>query len=279
MFESVVGFVLQLAVALGAAPVDDAMTPQRLERMLADGDRTMIVQTFRRYPAEVLPFIDSYLEGGLAMIESGKDAAEALDSFRRGIQFAELADTAFAESIFAEYAAGFGSWSPKEQKLFREGQAAYRKGRELGETAEAAAELRRSYQLAEQLGDSWGMAMAAQRLATVLTALGDLDEANRFVAKAIELNSRLQLRTQHIRSLVQCGNIRQAMKTADGGVAHYRLAWQLLPPTADDALRRSVLVPYLAALEPRDAKEAASLREEYGALLEDGKGMAAPGVQ
>ncbi|MCA9285557.1 MAG: hypothetical protein KDA22_10095, partial [Phycisphaerales bacterium] len=266
MIQTLVGLVVQMAVLSGPGAVDDAMTAERLERMLAAGDKSMVVQTFRRHPTEVLPFIDGYLEGGLAMIEQGKDADEAMASFRRGIAFAELADTAFSEAIFVEYSAGFASWSPTEQRLFREGQKAYRDGRQATDPAVAVPLLQRSYDLAEQLGDSWGMAMASERLAAGLAALGRSEEAGKVVAKAIELNSRLQLRDQHVRSLVLCGDIRRDMKTPDGGVGHYRLAWQLLPSTADAAWRRKVLQSYVAAVERSNPGEAERLRKENAEL-------------
>src|SRR5688572_1964677 len=91
-------FAIIIMNGTSAFAANDAMDKSRLETMLAGGDTGMIVQIFKRHPGHTLPFIDSYLEGGLAMIEKGEDATgtgKALESFRIAVKFAKLADEAF----------------------------------------------------------------------------------------------------------------------------------------------------------------------------------------
>ena len=65
-------FAIIIMNGTSAFAANDAMDKSRLEKMLADSDTGMIVQIFKRHPGHTLPFIDSYLEGGLAMIEKGE---------------------------------------------------------------------------------------------------------------------------------------------------------------------------------------------------------------
>jgi len=69
--------VLAALIALGFIDqqVTDVLTRERLEPMLAEESPRLIEATFARHPDAVLPFIDSYFEGGLAMIEEGNSLA------------------------------------------------------------------------------------------------------------------------------------------------------------------------------------------------------------
>jgi hypothetical protein len=162
----------------------EAFEPERLQRLVTDGDESWVVATFKRYPGRVLPFIDSYLEGGLAMIEKDGAAAEdrARASFRTGVRFAKLADQAFGGTHFSDYATAFASWSPEERIAFREGQRLHGEGRALlkqGDAKAALAAFDRSFRLADGLRDAWGRAMATAGRADALAASGDPDSLRR----------------------------------------------------------------------------------------------------
>jgi len=267
------------------APVTDAITRERLESMLALGDEAMVVQSFRRHPGRVLSFIDGYLEEGLAMLEKSEQAADVptdgalptpvLELYRLALRFAALADRAFGETIFVEYAATFASWSPAERKRFREGQQLYGAGRKIvAEDAAAALDsYRRSMMLAESVGDHWGMAMAQDGIADAAARSGRMDEAHEAAIKAVSLNGRLQRREPHIRSMLTAGRLQSRMQLPGGGVQYLLLARQLLPVEADPALRNEVVETLIPALEAagrtadveRIQKEEARRAELFGA--------------
>ena len=116
---------------------------------------------------DALPFVDQYLEGGLALLESGGSREEAMKSFRKGIKFAQLADQAAPGAAFAEYATNFASWTPAEQQRFREGQAAYKAGRGLAkdDSAQAYDQFRKALSIANALGDPAAYDRATKELA------------------------------------------------------------------------------------------------------------------
>jgi len=271
----IIGVVVLLAsaalVALADAPPhEDALDRARMEKMLSDGDNGMIVQVFRRYPGRTLPFIDRYLEGGLAMIEKGQDAsagAKALESFRTGIRFAKLADEAFGGTTFSEYANSFASWSPSEQKSFRQGQRAFKEGIKEQDAKLTRAKLEQSNVLARSLGDTWGQAMAHQALAEQALKAGDREQAMRSAQHAIDLNGKLQL----LDDLVQSMQIAASAAGGETGLRFLAQAWIVVRdrPDIDPELREKTLKDYLAALENNGQKEQAELiRKEQEKAVE-----------
>lgn len=241
------------------------MDIERLSRMLDAGDKAMIIQTFRRYPAAVLPFIDDDLEGGLAVLEeAAKDPTlharplvAAKHRWDRAIKFAELANQAFGEIIFEEYAGAFASWTPTEQKRFRAGQASFRQGRELAKSdAEAALpHLRRSLVIADGLGDHWGVAMSQLAIAEACEKLGRTKEGHDAAVKAIELFGRLQLKPSYVKALTTCARLRQQMEVPDMGSGQLRMALQALPPEAPTAQRQAIVDELAALLEKMGRKD------------------------
>jgi hypothetical protein len=229
----------------------EAMAADRLEQLLMHGDEAMVVQTFRRHPSSVLPFIDEFLEGGLAIIEQGRKnpvpnqdpQRVAMANYKRAMQYAKLANDAFGEVIFTEYAGAFGGWSPMEQQRFREGQAQYRQGRELAKSSpeEAIPILRRSLSLADSLGDYWGMAMAQLAIADACATLSRAQEGHDAAIKAIELFGRLHLKPSHVKALTTCATLRQQMQVPDMGTGQLRMALQVLPADAPVAQRREIV--------------------------------------
>jgi len=222
--------------------------------MLMAGDEAMIVQSFRRHPNAVLPFIDEYLEGGLATIEKGTappTGPPSLVSFRTGVKFAELADRAFSEAIFTEYAANFASWNPAEQASFREGQKLFGEGRKLRKEKpeDALASFRGSFAKAEPLGDFWGMAMAQRAMAETSRALGRMEPAQEAASKASELYGRLQMVKDQVSSLILVGDLRNELNLQDRGVGHYRMALQAMGRSTDQSGRKEVVDKMAAVLE------------------------------
>ena len=125
-------------------------------------------------------------------------------------------------------------------------------------------------QLAEQLLDHWGTAMAYGGIARSQLALGDYDKANAAALKAIQFNARLRLRRSEISALMTCGEARQKLNLPDAGVGHYRKAWELLTEDDPKELRQQALKAFVVALESVGrAEEAAKHREDNAALLSD----------
>jgi tetratricopeptide (TPR) repeat protein len=253
------------SIAFGAEKLDKS----RLVDMLGADDTGLIVQTFRRHPSQTLPFIDAYFEGGLADIEKGGAYEDALKKFRIGVKFAKLADEAFHETVFSEYANSFASWSPTEQKRFREGQRLFREAvKQADKPDEAIPMLRQSLKLAESLGDTWGQAMAQSAIAEIGLKAGRHDEAHLAAVKAIELNARLKLQEDFLQALMVCAEVRQAMGTPDAGVGHLRQAW--ITTTSDHSIDAKVadqvFEKFTAALDRSGKKdEADKMRKERAA--------------
>lgn len=252
------------------------MAKSRLVAMLTSGDEGMIVATFKRHPGQTLPFIDSYLEGGLAMIEKRGDAgiSEAQQSFRMGIRFAKLADQAFGGTDFSDYANAFASWSRAEQISFREGQKLFREGMKAAKESPATAveTLERSLRITERLNDTWGQVMAHGGLAEVQLAIGGEDaavKAEQASRAAATLSRKVRLDEDRITAL---RNHAKAIK-ALGGKAEAQAtplqeAWQLLrrDQSISAELRTAVAQDLMATFEELKRPDAAAeVRKELDA--------------
>jgi hypothetical protein len=249
-----------------AAP--HAMDKQRLLSMLLSGDDGMIVATFRRYPGRTLPFVDGFLEGGLAMIEKKGDAGEldAQQSYRTGIKFAKLADQAFGGTDFSDYANAFASWSREEQRDFREGQKLFREGMKLAkeDRAKAIATLERSLRITERLDDTWGQVMAQGGLAR-LHIEGESDEAavraESSARAAANLARKVRLDEDRIVALRHLARaIKRLGQKAEAQATPLQEAWTLLRryPSFDAELRDGVgadLIAVFEAMKRPDAVE------------------------
>jgi hypothetical protein len=248
-----------IAGTLHAASPDDVMTTQRLEKMLADGDTGMIMQTFKRYPGRTLPFIDQYLEGGLARIEKGEDPSKVLDQFRTGIRFAELADKAFGVWSFSEYANAFASWSPTEQKMFREGQKAYKNGLKEQDAAAARRSLERSLNLAMSLGDTWGQAMARVALTEAALKAGEYNDAAAMAVDAVEINARLQLKEDTAQAFRLAGRASLNTDQPVSAVSYLAQAWTIVErdPDVSPEVREATFEEYISVMEKLGMKDRA----------------------
>lgn len=181
--------VVIVAAVCGAESLDRA----QLEQFLYKKNTKAIVQAFKDYEEEVLPFFDEYLEGGLAALEKGAPKTAADESFAKGVAFARLADEALGGSVFANYATAFSTWKPEQQKQFREGQTEYRKGREAlaKQPEQALVHFKKSLVLCEPLGDAWGKAMCLSKIAAAHAALGNHGPAIEAATAAFEVNKGL----------------------------------------------------------------------------------------
>lgn len=266
-----IAHLLQTLVVIAAAQTagEDSLNPERLEAMLAQRDNSMVRAVFRRHEDQVLDFIDGYLEGGLKTIEDGQGSAEAVAQatakFRTAIKFARLADQALMGSEFANYAASFASWSPTEQKQFREGQAAYKAGRQAkDDPAKAAAEYRRAIAIAERLGDGYGAALSYGALAAAELQLGHHEAVAEAARTASDLNAKLKRRQANIRVLLIWGDSMAAQGARDGGLNRYNHAWTLLKPEDPVDLRSSVFGKLSDAMTKRgDTADLERIRREY----------------
>lgn len=264
-----------LPPAAAIPPAEDLLEPARLERMLDDGDVAWVAAAFRRQRTAVLPFIDAYLEGGLAMIEKSGDEEGARASWRRALQFAEAATRAFDDDVLERYAAAFASWSPIERTRFREGQAAFRAGRAAerdgAEPETTLAHYRRSLELATSLDDSWGIAMAGAGVARAEFARGAMIQAVRSGRDAANLNRRIGLEGPEVEMLLLLGTALDRIDQRRGGLPDYSRAWLLVRDRdVADATRRRVFDAYRTALAERG-------RPEDLAELDETGGYASPG--
>jgi tetratricopeptide (TPR) repeat protein len=253
----------------------DALTRPRMEKMLIEEDHAWIIQTFRRYPSRVLPFIDSYLEGGLKIIEDKGDEETALNMFRMALTFAEIADDAISEKtdalVFSSYAAAFGSWSPAERKRFRDGQAEVGAGRKAleAEPAKALEHFEKALQLAQPLGDTWGMAMAHAGIADAKQAMDKSLDAALNARAAAELYSRLHLKSSEAKVQLALSRIYQSpsMAPETPRVQHLAIsalarAWFLVRDTPDAADRAEIRAAYIATLRATgDSERAAEIEK------------------
>lgn len=250
-----------------AASVERPLIMGRLERWLNEGDKDLIIQSFRRHPSEVLPFIDFYLEHGLKLIEGNASDEQAMHQFRLGVRFAQLATEALREPIFLEYAGSFASWNNDERRRFRHGQALHREGARAlknGDAGTARARFQASLELAEPLLDAWGTQMALCGLARAAFAAMDWKEAADTSIRAMEISGRLQLRGDEIDMLVLCAESRRRLNTPDAGLGHARLAWTKLKPGDPAEWRQRVGEAFAASLEATGRMdEAAKLRAEF----------------
>ena len=245
-------------VALAAPPVaDDAMENARLEGMLERDETLLIVQTFRRHRGAVLPFVDQYLEGGLKLLEDGGTAEDARAMFATGLAFAECASVALDDRTILEYAGHFASWSPKEQQRFRAGQAAYRAARTIerdgGDLADADSKFRESFRLAEGLGDTWGMAMAAAGAARTSRALDRTTMSIKFSRDAIALYRQVALEDAEVRALLFVAEVLEERDQRRGGLPDLSRAWAVVKPRdGSNEIRRMVYDRYITALGERE---------------------------
>ena len=200
-----------VAKGAAAAPTAEARrsetnVKQRFEELDGAGDHAGVVKLWRENPYQVLYVIDSYLEGSLKRIETEEqvDQDQIRHMLERAIRGARAADEAFGGFMFSDYATAFAGWSPDEQFRFREGQKAYKNAQQSLRSADFEKALqyaKDSLQIAQPLGDWWGMAMALGVLGDAHEALGHYEAALDAHSRARVVNSSLHLLSSEYRNL------------------------------------------------------------------------------
>lgn len=183
---------------------------ETFEALDAKGDRAAMVAFWNQHPGRALGIIDSYLEGGLKILEGEKPDREQVKAmFARALRGASAADEALGRCIFSDYASAFVGWTPEQQKRFRAGQKAFgdfRKAiRQEDGADKALANATRCLDLARPLGDWWGMAMGHTGRGQALEKLGRLDEAlaAHQTARLIYHDFRLSSELGNLRSMAR----------------------------------------------------------------------------
>jgi len=228
--------VLATAVCLlptvGAARAQSDRNDERLrlERLLADGKESALVDWFRQNADQTLPFIDSYLEGGLKDIERGGDSASAQASFDRAVKFAAAADRAFDETIFSEYAKSFSGWDAEQRKRFRHGQRKFREARTVNDPKTIEKLQRESLEFARPLGDWWGTAMALGGLGEAQLVTKQYAAARDSLTEAARINGRLRLRQDQLIALLGAAAAELELSNPDAALELLATAEKLVKP-------------------------------------------------
>jgi len=228
--------VSSISAALSAeGPLDRT----EIEKLLAEGKAGEIKEAFIRNSDHVFDYVDQYLEGGLAAIEERGDREEADYSFDLGRKFAKLADEAFDETIFSDYAGRFTWWDEAEQRRFREGQEHYRQAKQhraKGVVDRMLDEHRRSYELAKPLGDRWGVGMNAMGIGLAHTESEQFADALDPLNEAIDILQRLQLRQHVIYAKCVLGQALLGLRRYDEAYALMVQTQAMVRPGDDPAL-------------------------------------------
>ena len=259
--------MVRAVLLCGTMSADEGLTSERMAKWNSSTDAEVIIQVFRRNDDQVLPFIDDYFEGGLSMIEKGGPGSglAALESFRKGLDYARLADRAFGGTTFTDYAASFASWSSEEQKRFREGQKEYRAGKDaMADPAKALAHFEKSLSLAEPLGDTWGSAMALGGMAEALLKLDQADRACTAAEMATDLYTELRLRKAQIGVMLTAAAALQAGNRSSDCQNRIEAAVARLRPTDEAAFREKVVLQCCELLETLGKNsDAQTLRKRF----------------
>lgn len=202
---------LAMLITLGALPAQNLK--ERFEALDAKGDRAGIVALWKENPSRILSIIDSYLEGGLKILEGDAPDRKKVDAmYARAIRGALAADEATGRSIFSDYASSFAGWNAEQQKQFRAGQKAFgahRTALREGKVAEALRLARECEKHARPLGDWWGTAMGLSGIGNCLERMGQPEQAltahqdARLIYQNLGLRSELGNLTAMARLLVE----------------------------------------------------------------------------
>jgi len=256
---------LTIPAAARAETPPPRLDPERLTSLLHERDPLLIEQIFRRHANDVLPFIDRFLEGALKHVEDGGSEAEATAGFDLGLAFARIASRALEDPVFERYAASFASWDQEERVRFRAAQATYREGRRLereGSLSDARHAFRRALRAAEQLDDTWGIAMNLQAIARTDRSSERIDDSVRTARRAADLYRRLHLTRQEAESMLIAAETLLEADMMRPSLTNSSRAYALMVDKPHDELRARVLNVYLRGLEGTgQTDEASHVRE------------------
>jgi tetratricopeptide (TPR) repeat protein len=145
-------------------------------------DFASLVDLWRENRDLILRTIDGDLEGSLSLRENSDEPdEEAVTALHERALFgAAAAGEATGNPIFLDYTAAFVGWDAEQQQQFRAGQAAFGRARQSNANGEYEEGMRAGtecLELAEPLGDWWGMAMGLTVRSQALMALERPEEA------------------------------------------------------------------------------------------------------
>jgi hypothetical protein len=261
---------LLCASALPTALASPAQNPvqqvrQRFEELDALGDAAALREHWRAHEGLVLYAIDSYLEGGLKLLErSGASEADeqVRASYERALRGARAADEALGRTIFSDYASAFTGWNAEQRASFRAGQRAFGEANGLskqGKHAEARARAQECIDRARPLGDWWGTAMGLSGVGAASEALGEHEQALDAWQQARLINEALGLKGEgyeatrgSARALSALDRRPRALRAIELGLAQ-ALAFE-------DAAGRAELLELRAGIEERSGDAAAAAR-------------------
>lgn len=174
-------------------------------------DRAAVVELWRANPEATLSTIDQYLEGSLAKLEEAREAGTQVDKaeirkMREAALFgASAADETFGTSIFSDYATAFAGLNEEQQKSFRRGQAAFKEAQALlrdKNPDQALVKAKECRDLAQSLGDWWGMAMGLGAMGRAHEALEEKEAALAAFSQAALINHDLRLWSAELQTLL-----------------------------------------------------------------------------
>lgn len=170
-------------------------------------DRAGMLALWSEHRGAILVTIDADLEGSLALWErdpTKPDRSAIAALHERALWGAELASEATGNPIFDDYASAFVGWGPDEKRAFRAGQKAHGEARgalKSGELEQAAEKGRACRELAEPLGDWWGLAMGLAAEGEALFAMGEHADAADALARARQVYHDLGLTGSEYRAV------------------------------------------------------------------------------
>lgn len=221
-----------LAISPALAAQDDVAA--RYHEAAAAADHDALVALWRANPGDILGTIDADLERSLAMREAADESDEIDEEgiaalHARALFGARAASEATGNPIFADYASSFVGWTREQQRAFRGGQQAFGRSRQAaaaGDHEAALAAGRECLELAEPLGDWWGMAMGLSAMGGASQALGDHEAALMSFARARQIHHDLGLYGAElgnvqamVASCMELGRKARAQATAEQGLA------------------------------------------------------------
>ncbi len=149
-------------------------------------------KVFREHPYEVIFLVDRNLEGWLSEQEkpAGERVADSEKMLKRALYAASRADAVFDVKAYSSYANAWKGWTPEQRLRFRNGQGEFQNGSEALKAKQIDAARKHfaaALAAANDVGDTWGIAQAEQKLGDIAFGSGDLASAETHMKKSLEL--------------------------------------------------------------------------------------------
>ena len=221
--------ITAVAAPLAAQDGKPAKPKDRYVALSAAGDPAGLVKLFQEVPHQIIPIIDSDLEGALGMYEKeGEAKRKEIDALiSRAVAGAHAAVEATGQRRILDYVTSFAGWTDDQKKQFRRGQKAFGaaiQGIRSKDFDTALAKGRECRELAEPLGDWWGTAMGLQAEGMALAGHGKMEEAvtalsrSRLIYRELNLiSSALRIEGDLADKLITLGRIPRAKAMISDG--------------------------------------------------------------